>query len=205
MENVIWYDFECTDKDIINAEILTGYLLTNTGEDYYIESQVDVYRDDSEKVHGISYGRMKTFPEKIKAHRDLYNWVKPYLETHYFVCYSNPNTIYGTISYDRGVLINSLLDTLGIVIDIDKHFTVYNLVVEASKRGLFTPIKAPNKNGKMQVSYSQPNVYKALFNEEYDAHNAKADVLALKRIYYKIAFALQHNTPITSGGQTTLI
>lgn len=194
LNQLLFYDFETNDTDVFKAEILTGYFLDSYGNEYNMKSQVYVWSDDAEKIHGISYGKMKTFPRKFTAHLDLYDWLEPYENTHTFISYSNPNTIYGTISYDRGVLINSMLEVLGQDYKVDYHISVYALVREAKKRGLFTPIRGD----KGRASYSQPNVYKAIFNKEYDAHNAKADVLAMKEIYDKVTYALTHNTPITS-------
>jgi len=199
IDKILYFDCETTSTDIFKAEIIEGFFLDNLGNEYHMKSQVDNWSDEAQKIHKIPQALMQSYPEKHKAHVKAYNWLEKYQEDYTWVCYSNPKTIYGHINYDRGVLINSFLE-MDIDFKIDKIISCYEIAVEAAKRGLYSPIKG--KKGR--VSYSQENVYKALFNDTYDAHNAKEDVLAMKRIFEKLTFCLTHNTPHTSG-QSTLI
>lgn len=199
LNDLLFYDLETTSVDIFKAEIITGYFLDSDGNEYHMKSQVDNWSFEAQEIHGITENEMLSYPGKIKAHKDAFNYLKKY-EDHLWICYANPKTIYGTITYDRGVLINCMLETLGEDLKIENHLSVYNLVKLAEEKNLFAPIKG--KKGRK--SYSQKNVYKAIFNSSYDAHNAKADVIAMKRIYEKITQSLINNSPI-SGVQNNLI
>jgi len=199
LDKLLFFDLETTSTDIFQAEIIEGFFLDSLGKEYHMKSQVDTWSDEAQKIHKISQAKMQSYPQKAIAHIKAYNWLEKYEHDYLWICYSNPKNIYGHINYDRGVLINSFLE-MDIDFTIDKILSVYDLAVEASKRSLFAPIKG----SKGRISYSQENVYKALFNESYNAHNAKEDVLAMKRIYETLTNSLMHNTPYTSG-QTKLI
>ena len=60
--------------------------------------------------------------------------------------------------------------------------SVHDTAKYCAKNGYFTPIRG--KSGRQ--SFTQENVYFALFGEKYNAHNAKDDVLALVKIYNKL-------------------
>lgn len=199
LNKLLFMDLETTSTDIFQAEIIEGFFLDNLGKEYHMKSQVNTWNDESQKVHKISQAQMQSYPEKLKAHQDCYEFIKNYKD-HLWICYANPKTKYGHIYYDKGVLINSLLEC-DIDFKIDNILSVYDLVKEAYNLGLFEPIKG-NKGRK---SFSQENVYRAMFAEEYDAHNAREDVLAMKRIYDKITHALTYNYPITDRSKLTLI
>ena len=76
-----------------------------------------------------------------------------------------------------------------------KSFSVYSFAKECAKNGHFTPIRG--ESGR--ESFSQVNVYKALFDGlEYDAHCAFDDVIAMKKIYDKLVYLKQNNIKQTT-------
>jgi hypothetical protein len=105
-----------------------------------------------------------------------------------FLSWVNKNTELGIINYDVAILENELnLNGYPWYYLKNKHnmkpaISILDKARKCANNNLFQPLKG--KSGR--VSYSQENVYKALFNEKYNAHDAKDDVKALVRIHKKL-------------------
>lgn len=212
LNKLCFFDLETTGTDPFNAEIIEAYFKTTDGLEYLMQSQVDVWSYEAEKIHKIPKYEVESYPSKLKAHNDCANWLLPIVDDYLMVCYANPTShrqydktsgaVYPNswIYFDKACLINSMLEC-----DIDIPFfhviSVYDMVKEANLRGLFTP----DKTAKNRVSYSQENVYKTLFGKEYKSHRAKGDTEALMEIYDVISKCLYMNSPITKKDQQSLI
>lgn len=73
-----------------------------------------------------------------------------------------------------------------------ENLSVHKIAKDCASARLFAPIKG--KSGR--ESFTQVNVYKALFNDVYDAHTAKSDVIALVKIYRKLLQLKNENTDL---------
>lgn len=200
----IFCDFETTGKNIYQSEIITGYFLKENGESLDFKTQVYKWNDDAALIHNISYYEMMSYPSKQKAITELLDFLPKDFE---LICYANPNTELGYMLFDVAILQMNLMDYLELDFIGDlpvkiKGYSVYNLAKQCFKNGLFTPIKKEETN---RNSFSQVNVYKALFNEDYNAHNAKQDVIAMKRIYDKLNYLKDNGVTLTQGNQLSLL
>lgn len=195
--NKLFFDIETTGLNPYTAEILTGCFILLDKENNYIDeyefkSQVDTWSESAEKIHKISFSESSTYPSKRQALDGFTRWLSglPLFECYLF---ANPNTELGYLFYDVATLQMQLMNYLNVnrveqqPFAPQKIISVYTLAKDL--KDYYTPVK--NTSGR--ASYSQPNVYKALFNESYDAHNAKADVMAMIRIYNKLIYLKENN------------
>jgi len=189
----LFCDVETTGINPMSDEVITGYFALYDDNDklldeYELKSQVNTWSIEAEAIHKIREIDMKGFPKKGEAWNRFLAWI-PRLNFTLF-CYANPNTQLGTITFDKAIIQNEIM------LHLEEYkleripFTpavsnVYNLVRSSEKNGKFTAWINPETNRK---SFSQPNVYKALFNETYNAHNEKDDVMAMKRIYDRLCY-----------------
>lgn len=183
----IFFDNEGTDLNPYTTNIIEAYFYVNDDINYYYKARPDSWNENAEKIHKISYAQALTYPDKKEALADLYNWLKQF-KTFRFITYANKNTELGIINYDVCALWNEfnlqgysqyfLENELG----MQKPLSVHDTAKYCAQKGYFTPIRG--KSGRQ--SFSQKNVYKALFRDSYNAHSAKDDVLALVRIYNKL-------------------
>ena len=174
------------------------------GIELYIESQVDIWNDDATKVHGISYTDMLTFPSKKQAWDSIVNFLGDDTDIELIV-YANPQTQLGWLLFDVVLFKYGLMNHLGL--ERENHlkwnisgYSVHSLAKECHKEGLFEAIKNLDSN---RYSFKQRDVYMALFGANYDEHEAKADCLAMKRIYNYLMQLKKSNT-VQSGQQTLL-
>ena len=183
----IFFDNEGTDLNPYVTNIIEAYFYVNDDINYYYKAKPDSWNEDAEKVHKISYAQALTYPDKKEALSDLAKWLKQF-KSFRFITYANKNTELGVINYDVCALWNEfnlqgysqyfLENKLGMKAPLSVHDTAKY----CAKNGYFTPIRG--KSGRQ--SFTQENVYFALFGEKYNAHNAKDDVLALVKIYNKL-------------------
>jgi len=198
-------DFESTGLNPMQNEIITGYFLKENGEDYHFKSQVDKWGIEAEFVHGITQNDCIDYPDKDTAMKDLIAWLPKEFE---MVVYANPRTQLGYMLYDVVLLKCAMMDYLKV--DRENHlpfnirpFSVHQLAKDCAADNLFNPTVNPNTNRK---SFSQINVYKALFDGElYNAHCAETDVKAMARIYDKLKHLKDNNISIAKIDQLSLI
>lgn len=183
----VFFDCETTGINPYCNEIIEAYFYVNDDINYYYKAKPDSWNEDAEKVHKISYAQALTYPDKKEALSDLAKWLKQF-KSFRFITYANKNTELGVINYDVCALWNEfnlqgysqyfLENKLGMKAPLSVHDTAKY----CAKNGYFTPIR--RKSGRQ--SFTQENVFFALFGEKYNAHNAKNDVLALVKIYNKL-------------------
>lgn len=183
----VFFDCETTGINPYCNEIIEAYFYVNDDINYYYKAKPDSWNEDAEKVHKISYAQALTYPDKKEALSDLAKWLKQF-KSFRFITYANKNTELGVINYDVCALWNEfnlqgysqyfLENKLGMKAPLSVHDTAKY----CAKNGYFTPIRG--KSGRQ--SFTQENVFFALFGEKYNAHNAKDDVLALVKIYNKL-------------------
>jgi DNA polymerase III epsilon subunit-like protein len=153
-------------------------------DDYYFKSKVDVWSYEAELIHGISQLKAQNYPNKDTAFRQLLDWLPSRFK---FITYTNKKTMQGTINFDVAILENELHLQgfepyyLKNEYKMSDPISVHDLAKECAKKGYYQPIK---NNGR--ASFTQENVYGALFGQTYDAHNAVDDVIALVRIHDKL-------------------
>lgn len=198
----IFCDFESTGTNPYTAEVITGFFLKEDGDSYDFKSQVISWSDEASQIHKITYEEMLSYPEKKDAMDGLVNWLPGVFE---MVVYANPQTKLGYLLYDVVLLKMNLMNYYNVDKESQLPFTILGTSVHTLARachnlGLFEPIKNESTN---RYSFSQQNVYRALFDSYYNAHNAKSDVLAMKRIYDRLNHIKK--TGIADKGQIQLI
>lgn len=178
-------DFESTGINPYVHEPITGFMLRlDNGEFHHFRSQVREWKEDAELIHGISEKDTLLFDDKKTAFRKLLKWLP---QNFRFISYVNRNTELGVINYDVALMVNEL-NLLGCPnyylenkYNMKPPISVHDMAKKAAKLGLFVPEK---KNGR--VSFTQENVYYALFGERYKSHDSREDTIALARIYRKL-------------------
>lgn len=188
---ILFTDIESTSLNWHEAEIITArfelYDDNTLINEYDFCSQVNKWNADAALIHKITYNQMLAFPSKAQAMNDFLGFIKS-LSAFDICLFCNPNQFGEFYHYDLAVIQFELMNFLEVDrIELQPFqpqniINVYKLAKEAELNGFFDAIK--NDSGKK--SYSQENIYKALFDESYDAHNAFDDVQALKRIYFTI-------------------
>ena len=200
-----YFDCETTGKNPYHCEIITGYIRCNeTGDALEIESQVDKWSEDAAKIHGIKYSTMLTYPSKI----DAWDRVLKYFGNDRninLIVYANPQTELGWLLYDVVAFKMHVMNHLQVNKESHMPFyvageSVHSLAKACHNLGLFEAIK---KEGSNRYSFTQENVYMALFGTKYNAHNAKSDVEAMIRIYDKLNQLKKDG--IRNSGQLELI
>lgn len=186
--NKLFLDIESTGINPYTAEIITGYfdLCANSQslKNYTLKSQVDVWGDEAAEIHKISKAEMLTYPPKKLA---LDNFCEFLSGAGLFeaILYANPNTEMGFLHYDIATIQMQLMNHLEVdrlemqPFKPQKITSVYTMAKEDAKKGVFSPVK--KSNGRQ--CFKQTSVYYAMFGEKYNAHDAKDDVIAMKRIY----------------------
>ena len=198
----IYFDCETTGISVYNSEIITAYFLREDGEFYNFKSQVNNWSHDAEEIHKIPEYEMHTYPCKQYAYENLAKWLCANIE---FVVYANPNTKDGFMYFDTALLKMELMNVFNIDHEASlpikfSTFSVHTLAKECAKLGLFSPIKKENNRD----SFRQTDVYFALFGEKYNAHDAEADVIAMKRIYDTLLELKLENKSIANRKQMSM-
>lgn len=189
----IYLDTETTGIDPYNDEIITAYFEVHDQgklvDSYELFSQVRAWSYEAELVHGISEKKAATFMPKNEAYMRLLRWLP---EDFRFITYANKQTMHGTINFDVAILKNELdLEGYGMYF-LENN---YKMKMPISVHCLAKELKK-SKTLKIDGNLSQSNLYYNLFNEKYEAHNAKADVKALVRIHKRLLELADDNKPI---------
>ena len=194
--NKLVLDLETTGLNCYSCEMITGRfeLMTESSEllmAYDLKSQVDKWSEAAAKVHNITFDTMNSYTPKKEALDGLCNWLSQ-LGLYEVIIFANPNTEFGRMHYDVAVLQMELMNHLHVNRAEEQPFkpqkitSVYTMAKEAYRSGLFEPINKISATGRNLKSFTQSDVYYALFNEVYYAHDAKEDVKAMKRIYFEL-------------------
>lgn len=195
----IYYDCETTGINPYCAEIIDAYFEVHENnkivDSYVLQSQVNFWSDEAAIYHKIQYAEMKTYPKKKIAFRELLKWLPKDFK---FLTYVNLNSELGRINFDVAILENEL-NLLGCK---NYHLknkygmlppeSIHTLARQSATNKIFSPIRG--ESGR--ASLSQPNVYKALFGESYDAHKSIDDVKALVRIHKQLLHLNNENRTI---------
>ena len=181
----IYLDCETTGINPYYNEVIEAYFYIDDETNYHLKVKPDNWSYEAEQIHKISYAQSSTYPDKKTAYRELLKWLPKDFR---FLTWVNKNTELGHLNFDVAILWNEL-NLLGMpnyhlenVYKMKPPISILDIAKKTANDGLFQPLKG--KSGR--VSYSQANVYKALFNESYNAHDAKEDVLALVRIHKEL-------------------
>lgn len=184
--NILYFDLETTGINPYTAEIITGYFELHTDQSsnsFFLQSQVNQWSHEAEMIHGISQVEMRGFPAKKQALDGLVAFLSSAMP---FDCclYANPKTPLGYLFYDVAVLQMELMDHCGVDRLEKQPFTpmniinVYDMAKDAAKKEYFEPIRG--ESGR--ASFTMENVYKAIFNDSYKAHDCFEDVRAMIQI-----------------------
>ena len=189
--NKLFFDLETTGISPYSSEVITGFFQLVNGENiidtHTFASQVSRWSESAAEIHKISEASMMQMPSKKVAYDNLCLWLLS-LPSYEAIVYANPNTELGYMHFDIALLQFELMNHLCVddlfsqPLKPTKITSVHTLAKEAFKDGLFTPIKNENNRN----SFKQTDVYKALFNDSYNAHDAVDDVNAMIRIYNEL-------------------
>lgn len=200
----IFVDFESTGINPYQSEALTAFFLREDGEAYEFKSKVRTWSEEAAEIHGITESEMHTYPNKDYAWEQLLEWLPSEFE---MIVYANYNTQLGYLLFDVVLFKMELMDYLNIDHECKipiklTSFSVHSLAKECARLNLFKPFRNPETN---RVSFKQESVYKALFDESYDTHNAKADVAAMVRIYRLLMSLKTTNKSMVEKDQLSLL
>lgn len=186
IDTLCYLDCETTGINPYYSEVIEAYFEIHIDgqhvDDYYLKVKPDTWSYEAEEIHKIPQMQANLYPDKKEAYRDLLTWLSKH-KGFRFVSYANKNTELGHLNFDVAILTNelNLLGTpnyyLENKLNMKPNRSVHTKAKEAYNKNLFTPIK---NNGR--ISFKQELVYKALFNESYNAHSCLDDVKALIRI-----------------------
>lgn len=190
--NRLFFDLETTSLDCYSAEIIEGYFVLKDENnkkisEHYLKSQVDNYNAEAYGVHGISEALMRTYLPKKAALDNLSEFLSS-CGLFEAIVYANPNQMGSIYHYDVAVLQMQLMNHLHVdklehqPFKPQKITSVYTMAKEAIKEGLIDPVKKDNNRADLSLS----GVYKALFGNSFNAHNAKEDVEAMLKVYKEI-------------------
>ena len=185
----VFFDCETTGINPYCSEIITAFFYIDDNNFYEYKAKPLLWSHEAELIHGITFNEACTYPEKSIAINKLINWfANTHTDSFRFLTYVKKETELGYINFDVAILANEL-DLNGYPfyylenkLNMKQPLSVYDTAKWCAKRGYFTPIRG--KSGRQ--SFSQVNVHKALFKYDYEAHDAKEDVLALVRIHKEL-------------------
>jgi len=189
----IFFDLETTGINPYTCEVIEGnfqeYINDKKTREYNFKSRVNYWCSDAAIIHKISKKECMSYPDKKDAYRNLLSWLP---KDFTFFTFANKNTELGVINYDVAVLENEL-NLIGCgnyflknTFNMKAPISVHSLAKEAAKRQCFTPIKKKSQSGRMIQTFTQENVYRAIFGRGYRGHRAKIDVDKLVEIYYEL-------------------
>ena len=183
----VFFDCETTGVNPYCAEVITAFFYIDDNTYYEYKARPLEWSYEAEQIHGITYGEANLYPDKSIAIKNLINWFSN-IGSFRLITYANKNTELGVINFDVACLWTEL-NLLGYKqyfleneLGMKAPLSVHDTAKYCAKNGYFTPIRG--KSGRQ--SFTQENVFFALFGEKYNAHNAKDDVLALVKIYNKL-------------------
>lgn len=193
----VFLDCETTGINPYCNDIIEAYFYVNDEVNYHYKAKPLQWSHEAELIHNISYAKAMTYPDKSEAIKNLLTWSTA-LGSFRFITYANKNTELGIVNFDVAILWNEL-NLLGYPqyylennMNMKAPLSVHDTAKQCAKSGYFKPIKG--ESGR--VSYSQENVYKALFDDKYEAHNCIEDVKALVRIYSELVRLKDENQSI---------
>lgn len=146
--NLTFFDLETTDKEPLNAEILTGYFITvdrnfKKIDELYIESKPHQYKEESHIIHGISKQDAMGFMPKSDALKLLASYLSKH-KSSIFICHAN-HLVFGKYGYfDEQVIRSEFLFAsdkayfwlYGLSLRVISTHTICKRVVNLSKYGL---------------------------------------------------------------------
>jgi DNA polymerase III epsilon subunit-like protein len=193
MKNV-FFDCETTGINPYCSEIIEAYFYVNDDVNYYYKARPLEWSNEAQAIHGISYASASLYPDKSIAINNLINWFSN-IGSFRLITYTNKQTELGYINFDVAILCNELdlngypFYTLERKYKMKPPLSVHETAKWCAKQGYFTAIRGASG----RQSFTQENVYKALFNQEYNSHAAKEDVLALVKIYNELLLLKNEN------------
>lgn len=157
----------------------------NILDEYEFKSRPLKWEEEAELIHKISHNQSLTYPDKHTALSNLCRWLQPGLPVYMYV---NQNTELGRVYFDMAALRLHFLDCNRYfdfydLFDHEMFVSVRDRVIEMDKSGLINITRNAHTGRK---SYTQENVYRCLFNKDYNAHNAKDDCYALRQIMVEL-------------------
>ena len=168
-KDITFYDYETTGLDTDKDELVSVYAV-NPKLKWEIDSLTKPTRMSSaeaEKVSGITAAMLEDAPSNailVRATAELWNESR-------IICGWN------SLGYDDAMTF-SLCKRENVILDKGLQHLDMKYVAK---------LLLSSEDEKKDIKhYSLVNVYKYLFNEDFDAHNAKADVLATMRIFLKL-------------------
>ncbi len=179
---MVAFDLETSGTNPLYDEIIEAYFeRLDVYDSFHYQARVSRWSEDAAEIHGITKEENDLMPEYKDAFPKLVEWLP---RKFIAVIYANPNTQLGRMYYDVAMLKTALMDYLDIDRESDLPYdivvdSVYDLAKECYDLGVFKPIK--NKNNRN--SFSQEDVYYALFDKKPDgAHRAISDVSSMLEI-----------------------
>ena len=192
----IYFDCETTGLNPYCSELITAFFYIDDDNTFELKARPLDWSYEAQQIHKISLEDAMNFPEKKHSYRELLKWLPKNFR---FITFVNKNTELGIINFDVALLVNelNLLGTpnywLENTLGMKQPISVHTIARQLGSKGNFRPYVNPETN---RASYSQVNVYKALFGETYNAHDAKEDVMALVRIHKELLRLKDENKTI---------
>lgn len=176
--NLTFFDLETTDKEPLNAEILTGQFITvdrnfKKIDELYIECRPHQYKEESFIIHGISKQDAMGFMPKAVALKILASYLSKH-KSSIFICHAN-HLVFGKYGYFDEQVIRSEFFFAS-----DKaYFWLYNLRLRVIST--HTICKELLKIDR----YSLDNIA-AHFNIKFKHHSCKEDTIAMMEIFKRL-------------------
>lgn len=189
----VFLDCEATDKNWATAELIELFMKTDCGQEFLIQSKVNKWSHEAEKIHKIPLEDTAFFTPKNIAIKKVYDILSQFPEDAEFIMYANTSIGNSSVYFDTALLEYEIMN-MGLDFKFKNKLSVHTMARLAYQKKLFEPLKNPETN---RISFSQAKVYEAIFGHKpQGSHRAKTDVLVMEKIYYVLLDALENNTKI---------
>lgn len=191
--------FDMVGGDLLSlgvVEILEDNTLGRKGEWFFRPRSAMYFTEGARKVHGISYFKAETFPERRESIVSFLKWMAPLMDQ-----FPMKTAYWGSWNFDLR-WINYTMTDLEMADSFKKAFcqvkeSHFNVLHAAKKK--LKHIEAPlgkfnTEKEKEKGKYTLSNVAK-FYGIEFDHHNALSDAIATAKIYIK----LEENENVWTG------
>jgi DNA polymerase III epsilon subunit-like protein len=179
---ITFLDLETTSKNPNSAEILTVFLRTRRLNDFsiinesYLTFRPEKYLHDSYSIHKLSIEDCDTFDDKWDSFRKLLQYLSKYGDG-LFCCHAN-HLVFGTYGYfDKQVIEQVAFARSSQFQDQTYYWLLQKQLKWISTHTIAKNLRIPSENYKLKT------LYKYLFDDDFNHHNAKEDVEATERIF----------------------
>lgn len=177
--NITFFDLETTDKEPMGNQILTAYFYTvafpgfQKVDECYLEFKPEKYRVESFAIHGISEKRAKSFPDRWESFHQLLKYMMKWKDS-YFCCHAN-YSMFGISGYFDKQVISAVC--------FERSYELYTWFEKMKFKVMSTHTIAKDK---LSLSNYRQTTIAEYYGINYNAHDAKEDVLAMFKIFKKM-------------------